>query len=161
MSFLFGAKMAVAFGTICGQKRLKKLLGTDMSKPASVPIEPTLLQAGDRISVYWTGEKQHFSGTVHGTVEEDGVLLHTIHYDDGEIRHHDMTTEEWVKLDGEGNAQAEASVKAVLAQTQASYHLRNTQLTAYRHAEKQAVVAAMYMLAWASEYGDDFTAMDI
>ena len=118
------------------------------------------MQIDDRISVYWTMEKKHFEGTVTGSVDEDGVLLHRIEYDAEETKYHDMSTEQWVKIDGEGFAQAEASVKAVIAQTQASQHARNAKLTMHRLADKQAMIAAMYTMAWASEYGDNLAAME-
>ena len=73
-------------------------------KRAAADSAPAIisLKKGTRLRVWWTGENQWFSGEVSkcATGKSNDI---TLHYDDGEILVHDLSTERWQLL-GTGNA---------------------------------------------------------
>ena len=128
-------------------------------KPASKPAQPDILTVGDRISVYWTGDKEYYHGTVHESTSEDGELLHQIAYDDGTTVYHNLRKERWNRLGNYGMLLAEASPQEVVANIHAKFAARAEHLTLSRRLAKHNMIAAMYTLAKASELEDDLTAM--
>ena len=58
----------------------------------------TSLEKGTRLRVWWTGENQWFSGEVCKCATKKSNDI-TLHYDDGEILVHDLSTERWQLLD--------------------------------------------------------------
>ena len=75
----------------------KKGTGRPRRRRSLLPKPKPLLSVGDRVEIYWSGEGEHFAGTVvrikEGRVE--------VVYDDGDEGSYDMEREVW-RVEGGG-----------------------------------------------------------
>ena len=123
-------------------------------KPAIAP--PNSLQVGQRVRVYWTGERQHYEGVIVNLGKERGRVIHEVQYDDGHNLWHDMANESWQLLD-ETPAATQGSVHLVTAALASERARTSAQRERTRDALRALRDQQIMAFVWVSELGDDLS----
>ena len=103
-----------------------------------------------RINVYWTGDKQHFAGTVVDTATENGAPIHQVKYDDGALLWHDLQDEQWTILDAADTRSSAQIALSTIAHDRVAH-------SAHQRAVRTRVLAQrdLAVIAFTCIYADD------
>ena len=74
---------------------------------------------GTRLRVFWIEEKRWFKGVVRAFAVEGGHKIHQIHYEDGDVKWHNLAEEFWLQMGG-GSQKPTAKKAAGLNRSAAS-----------------------------------------
>jgi len=139
-------------------RSIKSIRAYFVSRPAAASATSSDLSIGQRVRVYWTGDKAHYAGTVMRTMMQDGTRIHQIKYDDKQTCWHDMATEQWTVIESQDSPTVPAPSAAQVALATIA---RNRAVHASRQRDTRARILAERDLAlvaflWDSEFGDQF-----